>query len=484
MAYTTIDDPSKHFHIQLYTGTGSSRSVTNDADGGDFQPDLVITTSRSNGYNRAMFDTSRGVQKELKTNSNAAQATLTTGLSAFDSDGFSFNGASYNTSSYTFVAWQWKANGGSTTTNDASATGVGSQDSVYQANTTAGFSISTRVGTGSAGASYAHGLGGKPDVIIQKEYDDTNDWYSYFRVMGDGTHWIMLESTNGAVDDANMWNDTAPTSTIFTVGNSGGSNGSGENYIAYCWKASGGGSSNTDGTITSSVSVDTTSGFSIVEWTAADNKNVGHGLGGVPALIITKSAQHSGAGWVGWHQKLTGGSNIYDRYIYFDNNVGEGTNTNYWYGDSQGITSTVFGVENNGHDNNNGSMLAFCWKEVKGFSKFGVYKGFGDADGPFVYTGFKPAFIMIKARENTQDFEILDDKRGASTANPVEKNLEFNTNDSENTDLDVDFYSNGFKLKKVDDSINNGSWQYIYAAFAAEPLVANSGDDGIPATAR
>ena len=358
MAYTTIDDPSKHFHIQLYTGTGSSRSVTNDADGGDFQPDLVITTSRSNGYNRAMFDTSRGVQKELKTNSNAAQATLTTGLSAFDSDGFSFNGASYNTSSYTFVAWQWKANGGSTTTNDASATGVGRQDSVYQANTTAGFSISTRVGTGSAGASYAHGLGGKPDVIIQKEYDDTNDWYSYFRVMGDGTHWIMLESTNGAVDDANMWNDTAPTSTIFTVGNSGGSNGSGENYIAYCWRA------------------------------------------------------------------------------------------------------------------------------IKGYSKFGKYTGnAGEPQGAFVYTGFKPSFVLFKAySENGQGWCVMDNKR--SPYNMMLSKLFLNTADAESSvsgDNNVDFVSNGFKIRTQDDGLNKSGVTFLYMAFAEAPFV-NS--EGVPCTAR
>lgn len=341
------------------------------------------------------------------------------------------------------------------------------------------FSATKYTGNSTSGHAIT-GVGHQPSVTWIKCLNDTENHMWYNAVSGAGKH--ISPGSNSA--ESTSYPLTSFDSDGFTIGSNNNSVNGALNYIAYCWKASGGGSSNTDGTITSSVSVDTTSGFSIVEWTAADNKNVGHGLGAVPALIITKSAQHSGAGWVGWHQKLTGGSNIYDRYIYFDNNTGQGTNTNYWYGDSQGITSTVFGVENNGHDNNNGSMLAFCWKEVKGFSKFGVYKGFGNADGPFVYTGFKPAFIMIKARENTQDFEILDDKRGASTANPVEKNLEFNTNDSENTDLDVDFYSNGFKLKKVDDSINNGSWQYIYAAFAAEPLVANSGDDGIPATAR
>ena len=356
MAYTTIDDPSEYFHTQLYTGNGSSGlSITNDANAGDFQADLLWIKPRSNGDNGVCFDSTRGEDKQLKLNGNDAQDTHSPARITFESDGFDLDttDTNYNGSSRTYVAWQWKVNGGTTTTNDASATSIGSQDSTYQANTTAGISIVTRVGTGSAGASYAHGLGGKPDVIIQKEYDDTNDWYSYFRDMGDGTHWILIESNAAAVDDANMWNDTAPTSTIFTVGNSGGSNGSGENYIAYCFRS------------------------------------------------------------------------------------------------------------------------------IQGFSKFGVYEGNGNADGPFIYTGFKPAWIVVKEVDNSNDWDIRDATR--NTHNPVDNWLRFNTQDGEGDSDGIDFLSNGFKIRQTSNRTNRDGGTILYMAFAEHPFVSS---EGVPCTAR
>ena len=229
MAFTTIDDPSKYFQITLYTGNASSRSITNGGNS-DMQPDWVWLKKRNEAQNHTVYDSNRGVGKILFPDGTDAEASSPSVVTAFNSDGFTLGAdGGPNANSDSHVAWQWKANGGTTSTNSS-----GSSNSTVQANTTAGFSIVKRTGTGSAGATYGHGLGAVPDVIINKGLN-SNEWYSYFKAIGGGTHWIDLSGTGAKVDDANMWNDTDATSTLFTVGNSGGSNGSSVEYIAYCF---------------------------------------------------------------------------------------------------------------------------------------------------------------------------------------------------------------------------------------------------------
>ena len=222
MAYTTIDDPSAHFQTLLWTGNDSSRSLTNTGNS-NLQPDWIWTTSRSNGYNNGMFDSSRGANKELTSNTNNAEATLTTGVSAFNSNGFSFSGAAYNTNGYTFVGWQWKANGGTTSSNDASATSVGTIDSVIQANTTAGFSIVTYTGTGSNG-TIAHGLGATPQMYWVKRRSAAEHWQVYSEEIGNNKYFQI--TTDGEITGSNRWNNTSPTSSVFSVGDHASVNGS------------------------------------------------------------------------------------------------------------------------------------------------------------------------------------------------------------------------------------------------------------------
>ena len=156
MAYTTIDDPSAYFHKQLYTGTGSELSVTNDANAGDFKPDWIWIKQRNATTNHGMFDSNRGVKKNLKTDTTDGESTENESVKTFNTDGFTLGtSGDYNGSSDTHVAWQWKANGGSRTTFTESGNNPGGG---YQANTTAGFSIVDYVGTGSAG-TVSHGLG-------------------------------------------------------------------------------------------------------------------------------------------------------------------------------------------------------------------------------------------------------------------------------------------------------------------------------------
>ena len=142
MAYTTIDDPSEYFHTQLYTGTGSTNAITNDANAGDFKPDWLWIKERNGAESHALVDSNRGATKHLRSNTNAAEITRSTDVSSFNTDGFTVEtDGQFNNSSDTYVAWQWKANGGTTSSNTD-----GSITTTVQANTTAGFSIVTYTG--------------------------------------------------------------------------------------------------------------------------------------------------------------------------------------------------------------------------------------------------------------------------------------------------------------------------------------------------
>ena len=358
MAYTTIDDGSAYFQTKLYTGTGSSNSVTNDGNS-DLQPDFIWIKERDGTGQHGAFDSSRGVQKELKIDEDGAESTASQSVTAFNSDGFTVGTAGdYNGSDNSQVAWQWKANGGTTTTNDASSTGVGSIDSVYQANTTAGFSIVSYTGTGSAG-TIAHGLGAVPSWMVVKNRSKSGGegWMVYHQgnTSAPETEHLQIHNTNATSDNDIAWNDTAPTSTVFSVKDDDSTNDSGETHIAY------------------------------------------------------------------------------------------------------------------------------LWTDIQGYSKFGDYIGTGNDDGPFVYTGFKPAWLMIK-RTTANAWGIYDSARGVF--NEITMNLDADRTDAENTATnydDLDFLSNGFKLYEENDDINASDGTYIYMAFAEHPFVSS---EGTPVTAR
>ena len=236
--YTTIDDPSAHFQATIYSGTGSTASVTNGGNS-DLQPDFVWIKCRTgNARDNRLLDSTRGVQKELVSNSTAAEYTEATGFTAFQSDGFQHGGANgYGASDETYVAWQWKANGGTRSTFTESGANPGGG---YQANTTGGFSIVDYTGTGAAG-TMAHGLGAVPHVIFVKSRtgaaDSDGDWnvYHHKNTSAPETDFLILNETTATQDAANRWNDTAPTSSVFTVGTTTRVNEDADNYIAYCF---------------------------------------------------------------------------------------------------------------------------------------------------------------------------------------------------------------------------------------------------------
>ena len=242
MAYTTIDDPSAYFHTQLYTGNGSSGlSITNDANAGDFQADWLWIKPRSASDNNVVFDSSRGEDKQLKTNGTDAEDTHSPARVTFESDGFDLDttDGNYNGNGTTYVAWQWKANGGTTASNSN-----GGVTSTVQANTTAGFSIVTWTGDGSD-ETVGHGLSSAPELFIIKNREDSTNWrvgqdIVTDKKMTDGNgYYFELDDTKASTNpgSATTWGSTptAPSSTVFTVGSNNAHNGSSDDFVAYCF---------------------------------------------------------------------------------------------------------------------------------------------------------------------------------------------------------------------------------------------------------
>ena len=345
--------------------------------------------------------------------------------------------------------------------------------------------FNTKLYTGNATTDTAQtGVGFQPDWLWIKERGGTgaNILVDAVRGVSASSTPFLKTNTNG-VEVSNNTNDFIKSldSDGFTLGADSyftDVNKNSSTYVAWNWKANGAGSANTDGSINSTVSVNSIGGFSIVSWTGNQSANtVGHGLGVVPSLIIVKSLASADA-WYVYHKKLGA-----TKSLFLDLTNAESTSSTYW--NDTAPTSSVFSVNNNTGTNNTGGMIAYCFAEKKGFSKFGSYTGNGSTDGTFVYTGFKPAWIMYKASSiSAQSWLIHDNKRGnqGANANPQDLRLLANATNSE-ADVDIDFLSNGFKPRAGDTHINNHGTTYIYMAFAEEPLVANVGAS-IPATAR
>jgi len=353
MAYTTIDDPSAHFQTALYTGDGaSSKAIVNDGNS-DLQPDWLWTKQRNASQNNLLFDSSRGVTKYLKSDENEAEATNAAFISSFNSDGFTLgNSTVVNDNNDTYVAWQWKANGGSTTTNDASSTGIGTIDSVIQANTTAGFSIVTYTGTGSNG-TVAHSLGVVPKFVIYKRRSAVENWGAYHTATGNtGCCFLNLDIAKSSA--AAYFNNTSPTSTTLGVGSSPAFNGNGSTYVAY------------------------------------------------------------------------------------------------------------------------------CFAEKQGYSKFGSYIGNGNANGSFVYTGFKPAWVMTKRTDAANQWPISDNARNPFNVVDISSYANL-ASDANTVSNHYDSVSNGFKLRGTSTGWNASGGTYIYMAFAEHPFVSSK---GVPTTAR
>jgi hypothetical protein len=321
--------------------------------------------------------------------------------------------------------------------------------------------------TGNGSTQTISGLGFSPDFVWLKNRSSGSYGHRLVDSVRGSTLYLMSHSTGAEATDTN--GVTAFNSDGFNLGNSGDFNVSSNAFVAWAWDAGSSTVTNTAGSITSSVRANTTAGFSIVTYTGTGaNATVGHGLGVAPSFVIVKSRSNT-TDWQGYHIALGQNYTIQLQSTSAAINV-----SNYWNG---GVSSTTFGI-NGSYDGINFSgytYVAYCFAPVVGYSSFGSYTGNGSTDGPFVYTGFRPRWVLIKRSDSTSNWSLFDTARDTSNVSgfPLFPNDPASEVDiRSNTPLDI--LSNGFKLRTSTltggTNINISSATYIYAAFAESPF--------------
>ena len=316
--------------------------------------------------------------------------------------------------------------------------------------------------TGNGSTQTISGLGFSPDFVWIKNRQVARD-HRLFDVVRGATQ--SLQSSLTAAEVTESTSLTAFTSDGFSLGSLTAVNESTKALVAWTWDAGSSTVSNTDGSITSSVRANASAGFSVVTYSYGNAPTVGHGLGAAPSLIIAKSRTVN-VDWVVYHRSLGK-----DKLLVLNGTGAELSASNYW-GTSE-PSSTVFGtIGNNTNSNNQGDMVAYCFAPVEGYSAFGSYTGNGSADGPFVFTGFRPKFILVKRTDTTAPWVIQDSTRDFYNGYSVQ--LYPNNSNAEGgpyTPEVIDYLSNGFKLRSNTATASNGSGgTFIYAAFAEHPF--------------
>ena len=334
--------------------------------------------------------------------------------------------------------------------------------------------------TGNGGTSQTvTGLEFKPDFVWIKGRSNSA-WHRLQNSVVGANKLLYTNSTNAeATNEVNGYVSEF-TNDGFKLAdpdsNGGGVNQNGETYVAWCWKAGGAAVSNSDGTITSSVSANTEAGFSIVSYTGNETNNatVGHGLGKSPDWVIIKDRDTNSAGnnWYVFHSALASG-----HYVKLNQTSATTAVSGTSNGGVGSVTSTTFNfvqgtTGNNKNVNESGdNFIAYCWTSIPGFSKFGSYIGNGSTNGTYIHLGFRPAWLVMKRVDDTSNWEIVDIKR--DTFNFVNEDLSANNNNAENAvdGTQVDFLSNGFKHYDADSTgtKNVSGGTYIYMAFAEQP---------------
>ena len=306
----------------------------------------------------------------------------------------------------------------------------------------------------------------QPDWVWIKSRTDTRKHNLYDVVRG--TNKRLVSNADSAEDepDSNA-GVNAFNSDGFTVGSETDVNGSSRNFVAWNWLAGGSASSNSDGSITSSVSANTTAGFSIVTYTGTGSAaTVGHGLGAVPKMFWTKRRDNNES-WGVYHHTQGAG-----KFLRLESTNAVDTSSTLWNNTTP--TSSVFSIAVGGIANtSSGTYVAYCFAEKKGYSKFGSYTGNGNADGTFVYTGFRVGWVMIKRTDGANGWYIYDSTRDPENQNT--KALLPAETDAEQDESGMDLLSNGFKLRNTDGSKNGSGNSYIYMAFAESPFVNSNG---------
>ena len=332
--------------------------------------------------------------------------------------------------------------------------------------------------TGNGSTQSITGVGFQPDLVWIKDRGLTEPHTLQDAVRGAGNR---LYANTTAAQSNSAISITSFDSDGFSVGSGGEVNTNSSNLVSWNWKAGGAGSSNSDGTVTSgaTVSANTTAGFSIgvATMNSSGTWTVGHGLGVAPAVVLVKATGATGSWWM-WHQSL--GDKSGDEYVFLNTTaISPANDSTVW--NNTLPTSSVYSMGSNTWSGNT-TFVAYCFAEKKGFSRFGKYTGNGNADGPFIYTGFKPAFVINRRVTGaTGDWQLQDNKRSPFNVSDTILFPNGNTADSQASGYQMDMLSNGFKIRTDNSGRNHSGSDYIYLAFAEEPLVSSNGD---AATAR
>jgi len=329
--------------------------------------------------------------------------------------------------------------------------------------------FNTKLYSGNGSTNAITGVGFQPNWVWVKSRGDGDGHKIFDSVRGV----LKVISSNNTDTESTYANSLASfDSDGFTVGSTADMNDSGDTFASWNWKAAGSTASNSSGSITSTVSANTTAGFSIVSYTGtAANATVGHGLGAVPKVVITKS-RVNGENWGFYHENLGN-----TKQLVLNTDAAE-TGASAAYYNNTSPTSTVFSVGTADSTNDNQNMIAYCFAEKTGYSKFGSYTGNGVANGTFIYLGFKPAFLIIKQTNTTNDWFMWDNK--TSPYNVTNPYLRANTSGAAGSYDWLDLVSNGIKIRNTSSGANTSGGTYIYMAFG-QSLV---GSNNIPATAR
>jgi len=347
------------------------------------------------------------------------------------------------------------------------------------------FETQLHTGNNGSGRTFT-GLDFTPEFIWGKVRDSSNYYHFVVDIVRGGDKFLAPNVTaaednksHGEItsfnSDGTTWIDgTNATYPRVYYNDGAGSTLGGSTYVNWNWKAGGTGVSNTDGSITSTVSANTTSGFSIVSYTGniTAGATVGHGLGDVPKFIIVKNRAAAAWDWTCYHASLGN-----TRRIFLNSTSAGDTTSAGWNNTTPSSLVVTLGAGR--ETNNDNTLIMYCFAEKKGFSKFGSYTGNGNTDGTFVYTGFKPAFFMAKRTDTSANWAIIDNQR--NTFNVETKRLFPNLVNAEESFDTADFVSNGLKFKTTSGDWNVSGGTYIYMAFAESPLVAGN---YVPTTAR
>jgi hypothetical protein len=305
----------------------------------------------------------------------------------------------------------------------------------------------------------------QPDFVWTKSRNNATQHLLYDSVRGTNT-FLFSASTSAEVTQANTL--TSFNSNGYTVGLNDNSNASGSSGIGWQWKANGSGVSNTNGSITSTVSANTTAGFSVVTFTslASGTSTIGHGLGVAPNMIFLKT-RNTAADWVVYHSAVSTSTSL---FLKLDTTDALLTSAGVWGASLP--TSSVFGITNASTIPGSATAVAYCWAAVPGFSAFGSYTGNGSTDGPFCYTGFRPRFVFVKETVTVSNWNLWDSSRNPYNVTNLllRPNLAAVENTAGSSDIQVDFLANGFKIRGASTDFNTNGETIIYAAFAENPF--------------